>query len=77
MIYSSKPDSDFALILRNTKSFTGLKLIDAIIKNPKENRRENMLNIFEAEGKKSSSNFRFKFLEHEKHPILLDSIFCI
>ena len=34
-----------------------------------------MLNIFEAEGKKSSSNFRFKFWEHENHPILLDSVF--
>lgn len=34
-----------------------------------------MLNIFEAEGKKSSSNFRFKFWEHEHHPILLDSVF--
>ena len=31
-----------------------------------------MLDIFEAEGKKSSSNFRFKFWEHENHPILLD-----
>ena len=51
-----------------------MKLIDAIIKNPKESRRENKLNIFEAEGKKSSSNFRFKFWEHENHPLLLDSI---
>ena len=50
-----------------------MKLIDAILKNPKESRRENMLNIFEAEGKKSSSNFRFKFWELENHPILLDS----
>lgn len=32
-----------------------------------------MLSIFEAEGKKSSSNFRFKFWEHENHPILLEN----
>lgn len=28
----------------------------------------------EAEGKKSSSNFRFKFWEHENHPVILYSI---
>ena len=50
-----------------------MKLIDAIIKNPKESRRENMLGLFEAEGKRSSSNFRFKFWEHENHPILMDT----
>jgi hypothetical protein len=61
MIYSSKPDSDFALILRNTKSFTGLKLINAIIKNPKENRRENMLNIFEGRVKKAAVIFDLSF----------------
>jgi hypothetical protein len=55
------------------KSFTAMKLIDAVINNPKESRREYLLNLFEAEGKKSSSNFRFKFWEHENHPIQLDS----
>lgn len=73
MICSCTPNNDLALILRNMKSFTAMKLIDGIINNPKESRRENMLNVFEAEGKKSSSNFRFKFWEHENHPILLDT----
>jgi putative transposase len=62
-----------ALVLKNMKSFTAMKLIDAVIKNPKESRREYLLNLFEAEGKKSSRNFRFKFWEHENHPIILDS----
>jgi putative transposase len=62
-----------ALVLKNMKSFTAMKLIDAVIKNPKESRREYLLNLFEAEGKKSNSNFRFKFWEHENHPIQLDS----
>ncbi|MEO6356391.1 MAG: transposase [Ferruginibacter sp.] len=73
MISSCRPNNDLALILRNMKSFTALKLIDAIIKNPGESRKEQLLNAFEAEGKKSSSNFRFKFWEHENHPVLLDS----
>ena len=39
------------------KSFTAKKLIDALINNPKEN----------------SSNTRFKFWEHENHPVLLET----
>ena len=73
MICSCKPENDIALVLRNMKSFTAMKLIDAIIKNPKESRMENILNAFELEGKKSTSNFRYKFWQHENHPILLDS----
>ncbi|WP_301928564.1 hypothetical protein [Ferruginibacter sp.] len=73
MISSCKTNNDLALKLRNIKSFTALKLMDAIINNPAESRKEHMLNTFEAEGKKSSSNFRFKFWEHENHPVLLDS----
>jgi putative transposase len=30
------------------------------------------LNFFETAGKKSSSNFRYKFWEHENHPVILD-----
>ena len=51
-----------------------MKLIDAITKNLKDSRQEYMLNIFEMEGKKCSSNFRFKFWEQENHPLLLDSV---
>jgi len=66
------------MVLKNMKSFTPIKLIDAIINNPKESRREYMLNLFEAEGKKGSSNQRFKFWSRKQsdgknHPVLLDS----
>ena len=50
-----------------------MKLIDAIIKNSKESRKEYLLHVLEREGKKSSSNFRYKFWEHENHPVLLDN----
>jgi putative transposase len=73
MICSGRENKDLALVLRNIKSFTAMKLIDAIINNTSESRRENMLQVFEAEGKKSSSNFRFKFWEHENHPVLLNT----
>ena len=73
MICSFHGKQEPALVLKNMKSFTAIKLIDAIINNSKESRREYMLNIFETEGKKSSSNFRFKFWEHENHPVQLDT----
>lgn len=73
MIYSCNGQQDPAMVLKNIKSFTAIKLINAIINNPKESRKEYLLNLFEAEGKKSSSNFRFKFWIHENHPELLNS----
>ena len=65
MLCSFKSVNDSGMVLKNMESFTTLKLLDTIIKNTKESRKENILNIFEAAGKKSSSNFRFKFWEHE------------
>jgi len=50
-----------------------MKLIDAVINNSKESRKKYQLHTFATEGKKSSSNFKHKFWEHEKHPVLLDS----
>ena len=50
-----------------------MKLIDAIINNSKESRKEQLLHTFETAGKKSSSNFRYKFWEHENQPVLLES----
>jgi len=51
-----------------------MKLIGAIINNQKESRKEYLLHTFATEGKKSTSNFKHKFWEHENHPVLLDSI---
>ena len=73
MICSFNGKQEPALVIKNMKSFTAIKLIDAFINNPKESRREYLLNIFETKGKKSSSNFRFKFWEHENHPVILDN----
>jgi hypothetical protein len=50
-----------------------MKSIDAIINHPKESRKEQLLQIFEDAGKKSSSNFKYQFWQHENHPVLLES----
>ncbi len=71
MICSFK-DGNPGLVLKNIKSFTAIKLIDAIINNPKESKKQWMLDIFEKHGKLNQSNVRFQFWQHENHPILLD-----
>jgi hypothetical protein len=50
-----------------------MKLIDAVINNSQESRKEHLLYVFEEAGKKSSSNFRYQFWEHENHPVLLET----
>jgi len=72
-ICSCKEGHDLGLIWRNIKSFTAMKLIDAVINNSKESRKEYLLHTFATEGKKSCSNFKHKFWEHENHPVLLNS----
>ena len=78
MICSFHAKQEPGLVLKNMKSLTAIKLIDAIINNPKGSRKEYILNLFEAEGKKSSSNQRFKFWSRKQsdgknHLVLLDS----
>ena len=59
------------MVLKNIKSFTAMKIINAIINNPQESRREWMLDLFEKNGQRMKSNFRFQFWQHENHSILL------
>ena len=72
MICSFKNENP-GLVLKNIKSFTALKLIDAIINNPQESRREWLLKIFEQHGQQNKSNHRYQFWQHENQPILLDN----
>ena len=72
-ICSCKEGKDLGLIWRNMKGYTAMKLIHAIINNTKESRKEQLLRTFEEAGKKSSSNFRYQFWQHENHPVLLEN----
>jgi REP element-mobilizing transposase RayT len=72
LICSSTDKSGIAMVMKNIKSFTAMKLINAIINNPKESRKGWMLDIFEKNGLQNKGNQRFQFWQHENHPILLD-----
>jgi len=73
LICSFINNADPGLGIRNIKSFTAMKIIDAIIKNPHESRKEWMLDLFEKNGQRMKSNFRFQFWQHENQPTLLDT----
>ena len=71
LIYTCAANHDPAVVLKNIKSFTALKIIDAIVRNPKESRKEWMLKTFRQHGVEKTSNHEYQFWQHENHPILL------
>jgi len=75
LICSARDGGDLGKILRNFKSFTAMKLIDTVINNKQESRKEWILDLFEKYGKKNASNQRFQCWQHENQPLLLDSRF--
>jgi len=75
LICSINNGGDLGQVLRNFKSYTAMKLIDAIINNSQESRRDWILDLFEKHGKANNSNYKFQVWQHENHPFLLDSEF--
>ena len=73
LIGSTTDEKGIGMVMWNIKSFTSMKLINAIIKNPKESRKEWMLDLFEKNGKQSKNNFHYQFWQRENHTILLDN----
>lgn len=79
LVYSCINGNEPGMVLKNIKSFTALKIIDAIIKNPKESRKDclpageaGMLRIFEENGRVKKANYHYQFWQHENHPVLLE-----
>lgn len=72
MICSFVDGNEPGMVFKNIKSFTAIKIIDAIINNSKESRKNWMLDIFEDHGKRNKNNYRFQFWQLENHPVLLD-----
>ena len=72
LICSAK-DGNLGLVIKNMKSFTALKMIDCIINNHQESRKDWMLNYFEASGLNIKSNYKYQFWQHENQPVLLDN----
>ena len=61
-------ENDLSGVLRDFKSFTSKKLIDAIANNRHESRRQWMLKIFREQGEKNSRNEEFQFWRQDNQP---------
>ncbi len=59
--------------IRDLKKFTSTEILKAIRNNPKESRKEWMLQAFAEEGKQNSNNSTNQFWQQDNHPIELYS----
>lgn len=74
MICSFANENDPGMVIKNTKSFTAINLIEAIINNPRESRKDWLLKLFEQYGAQNKNNYRYQFWQHENHPVLLNNV---
>ncbi|MBK7879958.1 MAG: transposase [Saprospiraceae bacterium] len=69
LIFSSNEKGKHSDILRDLKKYTSKKLLESIISNPHESRKEWMLNILSNAGRNNSNNKKFQFWQQDNHPI--------
>lgn len=72
-IKGQKPE----LLLGDFKRFTSKKIVQTIIENPLESRKDWMLNMFSEAGQRSSNVMNYQFWRHDNRPIELWSISVI
>jgi putative transposase len=60
-------------IIRDFKKFTCNAVIDAILANPKESRKEWMVNMFRYIGESNPDNNIYQFWQGDYHPVALDT----
>jgi REP element-mobilizing transposase RayT len=70
LIFRSDNDNPDGL-LRDFKSYTAKKLIEAIETNPQESRKEYLLWFFERAAKKKSNSSKYQFWQHHNQPVEL------
>ncbi len=58
-------------LLRDFKRYTSKKVIEAILDNPQESRKEWLLWMFEQAGKKQENVSKYQFWQHHNQPIEL------
>jgi REP element-mobilizing transposase RayT len=73
LIVSTRGDTELPGIMRDFKKYTSRKVIDAILTNPNESRKEWMINMFEFRGAANSNNDQYQFWRTGYHPIELDT----
>src|ERR1043165_918235 len=72
-ICSAPGDNDLAAIMRDFKKYTSRKIVDMIANNPKESRKQWMLNMFSFAGSHNGPDERVQIWQEGYHPIALDT----
>ncbi len=71
LVFRSVGDANPEKILGDFKRFTSRKIIEAIIENQKESRKEFLLTKFKEHGSKTSNTSKYQFWRHDNKPIEL------
>ncbi len=71
LIFRSVRGQKPELLLGDFKKFTSKKIVKAIQENPRESRKEILLEQFEKAGSKSSNVKKYQFWRHDNKPIEL------
>jgi REP element-mobilizing transposase RayT len=71
LIFRSASEQKPELLIGDFKRFTSKALVKAIIENPKESRKEFLLDQFIKAGKQSSNVSKYQFWRHDNRPIEL------
>ncbi len=71
LIFRSAGEQKPELLLGDFKRFTSKAIVNAIMENPKENRKEFLLEQFLKAGNKSSNVNKYQFWRHDNKPIEL------
>jgi len=69
LIISAKEGYDLNGIIRDMKKYTSKQLIKAILENPKEGRKEWMIDICSKAGESNSNNKQYQFFRQDNRPI--------
>ena len=71
LIFRSTSKQKPELLIGDFKQFTSKAIVKAIISNPKESRKEHLLEQFLKTGRNSSNVNKYQFWRHDNHPIEL------
>jgi REP element-mobilizing transposase RayT len=71
LVFKSVNDVKPEVLLGNFKRFTSKAIVKAILDNPKESRKQILIEQFEKAGAKSSNVKRYQFWRHDNKPIEL------
>ena len=67
-LIASARNKDLSGVLRDFKKFTSKQIIQAIIENEQESRKEWMLRIFSETGQENSRNTNYQFWQQDNQP---------